>query len=307
VSPRLAVGVLGLAFASCGEPTAYRCSTNAQCQDGSAQGVCTRENLCALTDQSCASGLRYDESAGMLAGQCIIAGDDPSAPLPLEPSQTVDLQGAHDDYTPSCGMAGGPDIFFETTLTQPGRLYVDTFGTSFDVILAIHSGPCATLGAELACLAASCTAEFQQWSADLPAGTYCVIADQAHAATTLTLTVRSVLGPSSPLGQVGTNVGNTCTEDVWTGACGRSSTPEQTWFFMTCAPQVFTASACVVQPGFEGDLQAWGLGNSALGCDTGCTPMSVSQTEPGPLFIVEEAASLATCGSAALDVETTKP
>jgi hypothetical protein len=300
------VAVVAL-VAACGDPTPFPCDVNSDCVAGGVAGVCADAGFCAFGDTSCASGLRYDDSAGALAGVCVGGGtsplgDSPDMPVMLGDTQQFDLSAAHDDYSPSCTGSGGADVFLETTLDQPSRLYVDTLGTDFHVAIAVLRGPCASLGTEIDCVSASCSDQFQHWTSVLQPGTYCVVADQFDDSETNTkLVVRSMRGPPAPLGTLGTNTADTCDGTDWVGACSPDA-PEQTWFFMSCAPATYTATTCSSDPSFNGDLQAWGLANAPLACSSPCPGIQAPLVEPGGVWIVVEAASFGSCGSIDVDI-----
>ena len=290
-------------LAGCGTVPPFLCDGNDDC----GAGVCTDDGVCAVQDGSCPSGFRYHPSAGpAFAETCVDAtatpgGDTPDDPIALGESSSVDIRDATDDYTPSCGAAGGRDIFFQTTLTVPGRLYVDTFGTDFHVILAVHNGGCAALGAEISCGSDSCSAELQQFTEVLAPGTYCVIADQIDGSGTR-LVVRSGLGPPSLLGQIGTNAGDSCDGDAWQAACSPADAPEQTWLLTSCTPTTFTASTCVSDPAFDGDLEGHSLGLTEHACAAGCPAIQIPLAEPGAVWLVAEAADGAGCGPVSVEV-----
>ncbi len=121
-----------LALAACGDEQPFYCTTDVDCVADGKAGTCTSDSYCAFTDKTCASGLRYHESAGPLRNQCVgnNANGTPAQPFPLEPMQTFDLSTLHDNITPSCSIPGGRDAFFEITLNDTGRLYIDTLGTA---------------------------------------------------------------------------------------------------------------------------------------------------------------------------------
>lgn len=298
--------VLVVALAGCGDVQPFYCANDAECTDGTSAGTCTSFGFCAFPDTSCPSGKRYHDSAGNLANSCVgqemtVAGDKPDGALPLEPFKMLDITGATDDYQPSCGGHGGRDIFFQTTIGSRSRLYLDTYGISYRPVLAIHHGPCVALGAEVACVGASCSDKLKQWSDILDPGTYCIIVDQVDGSETSTaLVLRSMMGPPAPLGQVGTTVGDSCTADAWQGTCSPMGVTEQTWFYMTCAKTTFMATTCNSAPGFDGDLQMWGINRTQLACENGCPGPTTAQTDPGPLWLAAEAG--ATCGPIGVDV-----
>jgi hypothetical protein len=65
---------------------------------------------------------------------------------------TGSTAGALADYTTrTCGSnAGSPDVAFVLMLTERRRVIADTSGSSYDTVLHLHTGSCAS-GAEIAC------------------------------------------------------------------------------------------------------------------------------------------------------------
>lgn len=59
-------------LASCAAPP-YACQESSQCVRGATAGICSSAR-CAFSSSSCASGYRYDSSAGDLAGRCVGGG-----------------------------------------------------------------------------------------------------------------------------------------------------------------------------------------------------------------------------------------
>ncbi len=297
--------VLGAALAACGDPTPFTCDRNSDCSVDGVTGVCTNFNYCAFPDDTCQSGLRYHDSAGSLAGTCVgsepppmlINGDTGNNPLPLMPTQTVDITNANDDVTPSCGGKGGKDVFFETQIDMPSRLYLDTLGSNFDAVISVLSGSCKDGGSERACVSGACP-QFDQWSDILPSGTYCIVIDQADSGGGNQLVLRSMVGPPAQQVQFGTLSGNTCNADDWQGVCSMQGLPDVTWFTMTCVAQPGFMSTCGT--GFVGQLQAWGFMKQPLACDTGCQGISFV-VSPGPGWLVAEADDPMDCGHVDVD------
>lgn len=64
--------VLALGNASCLRTTEFRCGNNAQC--GGA-GTCEAVGYCSFPDAECPSGVRFSDTAGTYANQCV--GDTP--------------------------------------------------------------------------------------------------------------------------------------------------------------------------------------------------------------------------------------
>jgi len=307
VSRRAVVVVVLAELSACGTPAELVCESDEQCGDF---GVCIDES-CALPDDTCPFGLRFHESAGERANECVdfgdglpVGGDTPDDPLPLVATQTIDLKDKSDDYEPDCvGSTGGKDVFFEITLSDFGRLYVDTFGSDFHVALAVARGTCASAGFEFACGTGSCNPTFDQFSDVLDPGTYCVIADQFDGQQTGThLTVRSSVGPAADLAHDGTNFGDTCDADVWKGSCAGDNLPEATWFFMTCDAVQVLGTTCASDPMFDGHLMAFGLDLAERVCrPPGCVG-GVVDIAPGGTWVVLEASSGDTCDLVQLDL-----
>jgi hypothetical protein len=89
------------------------------------------------------------------------------------------LTNAHDDAAPSCGGAGGRDLFYELVVPAQQVVYVDTEASTVDGVIAIHAGPCTTAAAEIACSNNPCdTYLFAQFAGTLAPGTYCMIVDE---------------------------------------------------------------------------------------------------------------------------------
>lgn len=299
------------ATAGCGAPTPLRCADDVVCGGG---GACIA-GFCAASDPTCASGLRYHESAGQLAGECTSeggsgggSGDGPAATEThvLAEKNVVDASTARDHVTPSCAAPGGKDVMFDISVTDRRRLYVDTYGSSYGVVLAVYSGRCAALtsaSAEMWCVQASCSTTAQQWSEILAPGSYCVVVDQLDAGEApATLVVRSKLGLPSPVGNKTNqtnlqNTASTCTPNVVRATCNRESAGEASWFFMSCGGPFFADTCDDLD--FEGYLTAFGLGAAPLGCASGCSgpPVSMTLTEPSPLWIVADDIASMACGA----------
>jgi hypothetical protein len=290
-------------LAGCGELSPYRCVDDAQC----AGGACTSDGFCAFEDPFCPSGLSYDASAGELAGACVATsptGDTAERPRTLESFQMLDVADARDDNTPSCAASGhGRDVYFQTTIEEVSRLYLDTLGSDFRVVLSVHRGTCAARTSQLTCGTGSCNDRLHQWSEIVEPGTYCVIADRLDDADPgTTLVVRSFTGDPAPLGRLGLNVANTCDEDRWFGSCSLPDAPDATWFVMSCVPATISVSTCTTAPGFYGDLQAYTLSETERACRLSCSA-EIRLAEAGAAWIVAEDPDYGSCGP--LQVEIT--
>lgn len=302
----------------CGEPTPLPCNNDLACGGG----ACI-EGFCAVPDGSCSSGLRYHESAGALAGECAAGSGDGSGSgggsgLPvtgeiemLGDVTVIDASTARDDIKPSCAVTGGRDVMFDVTIRGSQRLYVDTFGTSYGVVLAVYSGTCAVLtpqSFDAFCVATSCNATTMQWSEVLAAGDYCVVVDQSVPnAPAGQLVVRSKVGPPSPVGNLFNrtnllNIGSTCAPDQMQASCNPASAGEVSWFFMTCGGTL-NADTCD-DADYQGYLTAFGLGAAPLACTDGCVGPSINTTlaAPSPLWIVADDVASTSCAQVAVYV-----
>ncbi|MEO7093368.1 MAG: lectin-like protein [Polyangiales bacterium] len=63
--------LVALSSAACLRTTEFHCTTNAEC---GASGVCVPDGLCSVTDMGCTSGLRYSDTAGSRANDCVGGG-----------------------------------------------------------------------------------------------------------------------------------------------------------------------------------------------------------------------------------------
>ena len=107
----------------------------------------------------CVNGVCIDEVndyicacvAGFQGPNCEVAAVCVDTDLGGVFPQTImgDLTGATDDYAPTCGQGGGPDVTYQFTAPVAGFYSFDTIGTTaFDTMLAIYD-VCG--GTEVAC------------------------------------------------------------------------------------------------------------------------------------------------------------
>jgi len=102
-----------LAGAGCLRKTEFRCSDDSAC---GAAGRCEATGFCSFVDGECASGRRYDDSAGALAGACTSGGTTGDDGGLADGSPMTD--GAMPD-TPSVGCPAG----YAPLAGAPGHLY----------------------------------------------------------------------------------------------------------------------------------------------------------------------------------------
>ncbi len=66
---------------SCLRTTTFHCTSSTECTKGGVAGECQAETgVCSFADTGCASGQRYGELSGSVAGQCVGAAMTPDAP-----------------------------------------------------------------------------------------------------------------------------------------------------------------------------------------------------------------------------------
>ena len=302
-----------VAIAACSAPTPLPCADDSTCSPG----ICA-DGFCATADLACASGYRYHESAGDLAGACTHesasggggSGGSGDPVYALDAMKTIDASSARDDVRPSCASASGRDVVFEATLTSERRLYIDTYGSSYAAVIAVYDGRCASFGSERSCSPGTCGPAFAQWSEILPAGTYCIVIDQADTAPAGTLVVRSTSGPPSPLGRItnymdAPNIGDTCGPDLLK-SCSATSAGEAIWFMTTCSGGTLYADSCI-DGDYTGNVALWTFGPAPVACGPGCGAppadgIVYSLPGPSPLWVVADELSSAGCGTVEVDV-----
>src|SRR2546423_12395086 len=67
-------GCLVVALVGCHVSGTFHCMDDSQCIRGPEMGVCMM-TFCTYADGTCASGLRYDDSAQSLSNACVTAAD----------------------------------------------------------------------------------------------------------------------------------------------------------------------------------------------------------------------------------------
>ena len=321
---KAAAVIMMAALAACGDTTPLPCT-------GEGFGVCAEggqciHGFCANADGACASGYRYDQSAGTNAGECAdpgggsgsgnagtdgggIPGND--EPIMVDDTATHVLApatNAVDDIKPSCGTTGGIDVMFDVNVVTPyNRLYLNTEGTSFDVVLAVYSGGCATAAPadELDCVASgarACSGTAKQWSRNLAAGRYCVVVDQMTVSTTHSAVVLNLMsGPPALDATVGANPSTTCGHNDWQPYPGCPigyNGPDVAWFFMTCGDADYSITTAPTS--WAGDLEE-GSPVSTPQCDAGAAGHDLYEIRPtGRWYIAHQVNSA--CSSVSLVV-----
>lgn len=158
-----------------------------------------------------------------------------------------------------CGNVGGREVFYKITLTAPEVYYIDTFGSDFDTSVRLYAGKaCSSLDGNVTpttCDDDACGQDQSQFAFSVPAGTSCIVVDQAAGATAnaLTLHVTRSRRTGTPLGGgMQTMTGDTCTATDSGNPnipCNdaTNNTKDVSWYFTSC-PGVnrrLDASTCV--------------------------------------------------------------
>ena len=191
---------------------------------------------------------------------------------------TADLVAAHDDNWTSgtdCGIQGGRDVFYQLTLPAAEVVYFDTFGSTFDSVLRIYAGSCASLGAIQACGDDACAQQRTQLARELAAGTYCIVADQYSSTVTAGALVLNVKRGGRAGSQVsgsgsvsGTTTGKT---NLSTASCEANTTqPDVSYFFLSC-PSVTTTVAANTCSGTAFDAVMYVKAGVATSADVACS------------------------------------
>jgi hypothetical protein len=163
-----------------GPPVDADCSQAEVCGDGIDQDCNGSDLACAANDGP--AGAVNVTAGGVFAGDALLARDD------------VNASG--------CGTTGGRDLFYSVTLTNPEVYYFDTFGSSFNTVVRVYTKPCSQVGAgsgAAACSDDACNTTQTQLAVPLPAGTSCIVVDQANANDSGSLMLRVMKGGRSGL------------------------------------------------------------------------------------------------------------
>jgi hypothetical protein len=131
---RIAASVAAACLAAswaCGGGSAFSCTEDAQCRDGTALGVCEASGYCSFVDDTCESGRRYGSLAPQgFAEVCVqpvdattgTAGDDATADAASE--TTEDTAGSSSATMPSTTLPVDPgstgETLDESTTGPPG-------------------------------------------------------------------------------------------------------------------------------------------------------------------------------------------
>lgn len=111
------LGLLATSSVACLRKTEFQCSSSAECGPG---GTCqSAVGYCSVSDNDCASGQRYTDSAGTSAGECVGGGPvDDAGSDALPPTD-----GPEDDAPTDGPSVGCPAGYAAITGGQAGHLY----------------------------------------------------------------------------------------------------------------------------------------------------------------------------------------
>lgn len=255
------------------------CPSGQSCDTGAAGGpTCVLPNQTAAPDASEAPPGDSEGDDGMMT-----IGVDGSIPGPTNDlaADAIDVSAggtftwdptyARDDFTSPCAAGAGPDVFFTITLPAPEVIYLDTFGSTANGVIAVHAGACTAIGAAEACVDDSCGGTDAQGAWSLGAGAHCIVVDQVGAsggaAGTLEVIRGNRAGDALP-GASGSVTGNTCGDDNSNNAgCGNEPTEDHHYFFTAC-PGVTSATIETCDAAdWDTVLQLRSNANASLGCD----------------------------------------
>jgi len=95
--PSLVLIVTATVSAACGSG-AFLCADASECENAGVGGVCQADGHCSFPDDDCASGQRYGEHSGAVAGECV--------PVPDDDGTAADDVASADDTTTSASSTG---------------------------------------------------------------------------------------------------------------------------------------------------------------------------------------------------------
>jgi hypothetical protein len=251
----------------CYSPTVH---PGAPCGAGSA---CPGDLVCAA-DQTCQRpGTVVQDAAVDLAPPIDMAIDAPFVPPNDQPDGAiditdggdfvVDLTNAQDDaQKPAsqgtvCGADGARDVYYTVHLAHREVFYFDTFGSDFDTVIRVFSGPC-TAGAAPSGTSchnnAPCGNHQTQWVGTLNAGDTCIEIDGDGPQTGSLLKLHAERGfhdgtriaqfrPSGTYTLTGDTTGKPNFQD---GSCAQHGKPEVAYYYIQCPGDdlAVTATTC---------------------------------------------------------------
>ncbi len=260
--------------------------------------------------------------------------DDCSAPLDISAGGTfaVSTVGLADDYTPTCGAAGRPDLVAVLTLTEPHDVAIDLTTGGVRSYIDLRSGACGTGTTSLLCTSGSWPSLSTR---SLPAGSYWVLLDSELAMSgTLIVTVGPpttvcdgavainvdyASGSTFTWSQSGTTAGRT--DEFQPVSCVMGTGPDMAFRLVLPVRSAVTITSTTTS--FDGALYLRSLcdvPSSQIDCDDDCGGISASclpstmstPTSPGTLtldagtyYVIQDAYSSGS-GAFTLNVTATR-
>jgi len=254
---------------------------------------------CVPSTEICGNGIDED---------CDTMADDGCAPLTMNDTcATAHNLGEGGEFTaqilptstadvsPTCGGAGG-DLFFRFQLLVPELVYLSTYGSSIDTVMALYSG--ATCGTESACVDDGCALTQGHLVRTLPAGDYVVAvkAKTAGANGIVKMNLqRSPCTSAQPISAPGVYSGNnTAATNQYSLSCGGVGGVDDLWYFASCPSSTsLSVQTCgATWDTVVGVKQGSCRSNESDCDDDGCgtagrgSRLTTQLTKPGLWFIV---------------------
>ena len=194
----------------------------------------------------------------------------------------ANVSAATDDApNTGCGGIGGRDVFYEVSPGAPEVYYVTTFGSNFATAVRIYPGKtCGAIAGNPTCSDHDCGGAQSQLALALPAGTSCIVVDQAADETHGALTLEVARGGRTGLplaAGVHTTTGDSCTGTNASqppSACGGGETntaKDLAYFFTACPSETLhlDASTCAdaTLTHFDTELYLRPVGGVTLACN----------------------------------------
>lgn len=182
--------------------------------DAAAHDVRILVDGCTPAPEICGNGA--DEDCDGVDQPC---PDNDAAPGAIDVTEggmfVANVSAATDDApNTGCGGVGGRDVFFTASPSAAEVYYFDTFGANFATAVRVYPGKsCAAIAGTPTCSDHDCGGAQSQLALQLPAGTSCIVVDQAadetHGALVLAVK-RGGRAGAALAGGVHTTTGDTC-------------------------------------------------------------------------------------------------
>ncbi|HUJ63728.1 MAG TPA: hypothetical protein VLX92_34750 [Kofleriaceae bacterium] len=299
---------------------------------------CPPPLVCAGSPGMCVTGLPPD--AGLadtmppddsaLDASLAPGNDLPAGATPITGSMTIteDVTYAHDDASgPTSGNGtmfcddhgGGRDVYFTITIPADEVWYLDTFGSTYDTLIRVYNGPCATGPAPTGaiCHDNECSTTQTQWLDTVQSGDNCVVVDEDTNGSPSTSPAMLVLhvergnrnGTRLASGASIATTGDTChSSSVSTGSCGGAGAKDDAYYATSCPSTVKTldATTCDAATAFDTVLYARRDGtelacnNDDTACSTAVGASTISGVKlggPHLFWLIVDGGSATACGA----------